>query len=200
MLVPSLGIGLLGEVEDFHGAVSSTQKPNGGAKRRAFPHGGNARRPPEARSARRERGGIGLAVIRGYDAIGLAPQHERRDMDPMQALLQLGIVHVGRPAIARHRLAIARDGKKIRPRTWLCSRVCPPRDRHRRGPEIRLAHGEHVGDVALSRAPTLMPSASASTRRGDAARDLTAISAAIQPPNETPTSTIAAEARSIRSR
>src|ERR1700743_1245221 len=55
----------------------------------------------------------GAAVVGGNDSILLAPNEQSRDADAMQAVFQLGIVHVRIPAEAREALDVTRDGAEL---------------------------------------------------------------------------------------
>src|SRR6476661_10122908 len=50
--------------------------------------------------------GVGSAVVRRYDAIALAPEHQGRAVDAPQAAFQSGIVHERLPGQQGRRLAV----------------------------------------------------------------------------------------------
>src|SRR5262245_17818014 len=49
---------------------------------------------------------IGAPVFVAQDAVGGAPEHQRRNSDAVQPALELGAVHVGRPAEPRIGFAV----------------------------------------------------------------------------------------------
>ena len=97
----------------------------------------------------------GLAIGGADDAVLLAPQQQRRDVDAMQPALQMRVVHVRLPAEPRERLAAARDAGKFGLRQLhqvaLAVRRIGPGEAH----VLVARHRVHVGDVAVGHAADL---------------------------------------------
>ena len=98
-------------------------------------------------------------------------------------LLELGVVHVGRPGEARRGSRGCGRRCAARPRSWRDSRARPRAGSakpSRRNSFSVIAKTSRMSRV--SRSPTLMPTGLASTSRDIRAVDFTAIAAAIQAP------------------
>src|SRR5262249_57257611 len=50
--------------------------------------------------------GTGAAISRADDAVVLAPDEQRRNLDPLQPMPEFGVVHVGLPTQARKTLVV----------------------------------------------------------------------------------------------
>src|SRR6266852_2515291 len=68
--------------------------------------------PLEARAG--NGGAIGLAVVLAENAIVGSPEKQRWDADAVQPALELGVVHEGRPGVARSRFPVARGIASLR--------------------------------------------------------------------------------------
>ena len=90
--------------------------------------------PAPAMSSKRAPGmqlGVGAAIGRRHEAVAGPPHHQRRHADAAEPPLELGVVHVGVPAIeteripvagpqdellVRHRVVVGRPSRRIVPR------------------------------------------------------------------------------------
>ena len=161
----------------------------------------NARR---ARSSRTSRSGM-ARNSRGrslaQDAVRGAPQEQRRQLDAVQAVPELRIVHVGRPGEARMGFPVARRGEQLLFGQGLV--VALAGLGIETGERVELGgHQRQMSTMSrVSRSPTLTPTAFASTSCDSRAVFFAAISAAIQPPRPTPTTSMSSRSSwSSRSR
>src|SRR3981189_1622275 len=91
--------------------------------------------------------GVGGRIFVRKQAVQSAPDQERRPVNPVQPMLELGIVHVRLPSDQRQGLPIAGDGEKLL--VGKLGRVELPflRLDIEQALELMLGHGEYVRDV-----------------------------------------------------
>ena len=96
-----------------------------------------------------------LAIRGADDAVLLAPQQQRRDVDAVQPALQMRIVHVGLPAEPRECLAAARDAGEFGLRQPHQVALAVRRIGPGQAQILVARHRVHVGDVAVGHAADL---------------------------------------------
>ncbi len=124
----------------------------------------------------RDQAGIGGGVFRGHQPVLRAADEQRRPVDAVQPVLELGIVHVGFPGDQRERLPVARAREQLG--VGQLARVRPPLLRLgvEQRVELVLRHGVDVGNVEPVDRPDLDAdgaiSTSLSMSRGALGREL----------------------------
>src|SRR5712675_150593 len=96
-----------------------------------------------------ERRGERLSVGRLGKPVRLSPEHQRRQIDPMQPALQARIVQVWSPTIVGEHVALAREFLELAGGHRCVARriSLPVREKHREC--LDVGHVEEIGEVAL---------------------------------------------------
>ena len=96
-----------------------------------------------------ERRGERLSVGRLGKPVRLSPEHQRRQIDPMQPALQARIVQVWPPTIVGEHVALAREFLELAGGHRRVARrmSLPVGEKHREG--LDVGHVEEIGEVAL---------------------------------------------------
>ncbi len=145
--------------------------------------------PPPMRSH------VGLEVVgTEHEAVVGSRQQQGRRRDTAEAMAKSGVVHVGGPAIPRHRLFGPGDLERDLGVHWWSRGV------REQAPALVRGGDVEVDEVTVLASAELDPE---SERRGPGSRadpgDVAATSAATQPPNESPTTGTGASNPSMNS-
>ncbi len=169
VVVPRVRIGLLGELIDAHARSlpAACRRCNNKAYvnlRSRGPGEGEyllcelvgllgvremARSGQRRENCARDGGAIGAAVGLAQDAVMHAPEQQGRHRDAVQAALELGVVHIGRPGIARGGFPVAGRGLHCRIGHGLVVALGGGWVAVGQRPELVLGNGEDIDDVAL---------------------------------------------------
>src|SRR5262245_66115219 len=128
---------------------------------------------------------IRMPIILVEDVVVGAPQEQRRNSDAMQARLELGIVHVRRPAQSRGGFPIARHGERFGVVQVFGVVPAPARIEISKRVELIRRERQVAGMSGVSGSAALVPIGFGLPQWGGRPGDFTPISAAVPGPGPT---------------